>query len=140
MIESDNSKNLELSIIGLFLQSNTISHEFYNSLDRQLKLFAELYVYSDFFYNISCKKDLVNKVTVQQKEEILKNLDIILDKNYIITNTSDIDFIGELFNSIMEFTSDDRMNIVKKIGEKYKGMSASIIRKMKIKLLLNERQ
>lgn len=133
MIKSDNLTVLEKKIINLFINSNDIPNK---KLENNINLFAELYIYIHFFYNISNERIVFTNDRLDKKEKINKKI------KYLFTceKIKDIKFrfIKNFLNLLYDFTCKDVDNMDTEVSAKYIKMEKSIIRKLKIQMILKK--
>ena len=133
MIKSDNLTVLEKKIINLFINSNDIPNK---KLENNINLFAELYIYIHFFYNISNERIVFTNDRLDKKEKINKKI------KYLFTCEKIKDlkfrFIKNFLNLLYDFTSKDVDNMDMEVSAKYIKMEKSIIRKLKIQMILKK--
>ncbi len=134
MIELGNINNLEKKVSKLFIQSLPINHSYYYTNQRKINLFSELYIYLYFYYEYVCLKETENKKFTVADTEVKNKLE-----NLKILNSEDIDSIKELLNLLYDISESYRKesnNFPISKNEKYKKLTNSIIRKLKIEMLL----
>jgi hypothetical protein len=137
MIELGNINNLEKKVSKLFIQSLSIKHEYYTTNQRKINLFSELYIYLCFF----CE---YNERIIIYESENYKNIRKKLANMPTINTPSSIDYIKETVNLSHNFYNHLLLNdkdISDKFtketkADKYKKLTNSIIRKLKIEMLL----
>ena len=128
MIKLDNNK-IEKKIINLFIQSLSFKHEYYKTTHRKLNLFAELYIHTHFFYFITYKKWEGKSV-----EKLSSYIDTLME--YDVVKSNNIDYIRNISKKLSDITDYDRINMSIKMKNKYSNKQDSIIRKMKISMVL----
>ena len=142
MIEVDNSVGIEEKVLILFEQSINVSHTYYKTIDMKMCLLAEFYIYTQFLYNLINTKTIDLKLHKRpilynhvDESKALEKLSVILNTFNLIYD-KDFDYISETLTLISNVTSYSRIQLNKDIRAKYTSMQYSILRKMKIKMIL----
>ncbi len=133
MIKLDSDK-VENIIVDLFLQSMNIKHVSYNTIEKKMNMFAEFYVYVKFYLDITYK----NKISDTLNENSFYEINSKLNTLFVMLKEVDLELVKNLLSLIYNETRTDRRMIDNKILDQYKTLDSSIIRKMKINLLLKK--
>lgn len=125
MIRYDN-KQIEEKICDLFLESIPIKHYKFRNIESKMYFFSETYLYFHFYRNIMDSS----------VKELNKRINYILRKNFRIKNSSDITLLKKLLLDVTNNSNDVRNTFSKSNQKRYKDLEKSIIRKLKIKMIL----
>lgn len=127
MIKYDN-KEIEEKICNLFVDSISVKHYKYRNNESKINFFTETFLYLHFYINIKNSSDLI----------LNKKLNYILRKKFKIKNSSDITMLKKILKDLITNSLDITQNISKHNQKKYKDLEKYIIRKLKIKMVLNQ--
>jgi hypothetical protein len=127
MIKYDN-KEIEEKICNLFVDSISVKHYKYRNNESKINFFTETFLYLHFYRNIKNSSDLI----------LNKKLNYILRKKFKIKNSSDITMLKKILKDLITNSLDITQNISKHNQKKYKDLEKYIIRKLKIKMVLNQ--
>lgn len=128
MIKLDKQKLLETKIIDLTLKSLKLNHPYYNSYEKIVNMYTEFYLYTHYY--------LEYIYTIRTDDIINKRLDKIFDKNYQIKSNKDLNYIKYTLSDITKNRETHRILIPNENKIKYKSMTISLGRKIKIAKLL----